>query len=289
MANLKGIVGNPNALERGRGVLKWIDTLAPEEFEAAVDGLRRLGLSNNKLADYTMMALAAWAKVDPAAALAYTTENQSREVDTTVVSFDVIGSKFTSGEATSNVLSAWASDDPDAAIAWAKSHHQGDEANPYMRGIIRGLAESDIARATALLQDLPFGIVRGDSLLSMVPHLMKMGPESAEKWITGINDELLRKGAIARYSEAMANQDPALAASYLMDKVSDRSMDSVSYVFSEWAKVDYAAAIANFESIPDEEVRERALSGVVEGLQSNNPQAAAELMRRFYYSAKGRK
>ncbi|MES2980777.1 MAG: hypothetical protein V4727_00560 [Verrucomicrobiota bacterium] len=289
LANLEIIVSNQNALDRGRAMLDWIDTLAPEEFEAAVDDLRRLGLNNNKLAEYTMMVLAAWAEVDPAAALAYTTtETPSGDTENKDESFDLIGSKFLSGEATSNVLSAWATNDPEAAIAWAKSHHQGDEANPYMFGIIRGIAESDPARATAMLQDLPYGVVRGTALLSMMPHVMEMGPESAEKWIAEINDERLRKGAIARYSETIANQDPAGAASYLLNNVSDRSMASVYYVFSEWAKVDSAAAIANLESIPDADVRTLALNGLVKGLGFNNPQSI-ELRNRFQGEANEQK
>jgi hypothetical protein len=269
LANLEKIVLGENALDRGRAMLDWIDSLAPQDFEAAVDKFRSLGLTEARMGEYAML-LAAWAEADPISALAYTTKNT------------------TSGMPTATVLSAWASSNPEAAIAWAKANHEGDDANPYMVGIIRSLAAIDRTRATALLQELPFGLERREALISMVPHLLKMGPESAEKWIAEINNERLRQGAIAHYSKAMANQDPAGAASYLLNNLSDRSMDSVDYVFREWAKVDSAAAIANLESLPDDKVRWIALDGLVEGLGRSNPQAV-ELWNRFSRSTNGQK
>lgn len=86
-----------------------------------------------------------------------------------------------------------------------------------MLGIILGLSESDPARATALLQEMPNSQVRVDSVEAMVPHLLKMGSESAQKWIAELNDENLRQVASARFVAAMARQDPAGAASLLLN------------------------------------------------------------------------
>jgi len=274
LADLAKIMAGPNALARGRALQKWIDSLAPDEFEAAVDSLRSRSRYNDKSAEFSMLLLTAWAEVNPASALAYTMGPKADN-------FDLKTSKFTRSEATSNVLSAWAGRDPEAAIAWANSHHHGEEANPYMLGIIRGIAESDPARATALLHDLPFGYVRGDALLTMVPHVMKMGPEYVKQWIADIPDERLRQGAVYRFSIAMATQDPAGAAAYLLNNPSDRSMGAVSNVFGDWAKLDPAAAIASVESLPEGAARQKALNGIVEMLAPNNAQAAAALMNRF--------
>lgn len=262
LVNMEEIVRGENALDRGRAMLEWIDSLAPEEFEAAVARFRSLGLTEARMGEYAML-LTAWAEVDPVSALAYTTENTS------------------GGMATGTVLSAWASRDPEAAIAWAKSKHQGDEANPFMVGIIRGLVGSDPARATALIQEMPFSEERGEALQAMMPHLLKMGSESAKKWISELSDERLRDGAVARFAEELAKQDPAGTASWLMANLSDTSVRSMDEVFSEWAKVDPASAVANFESLPEGDARSRALRGLVMVDARNNPQAAADLMNRF--------
>lgn len=262
LVKMEEIVRGENALDRGRAMLEWIDSLAPEEFEAAVDRFRSLGLTEARMGEYAML-LTAWAEVDPVSALAYTTENTS------------------SGMATGTVLSAWVSRDPEAAIAWAKSNHQGDEANPYMVGIIRGLAGSDPARATALLQEIPFSEERGEALGFMMPHLIQKGAEEAKKWIAELSDERLRDGAVARFAEEMAKQDPAGTAAWLLQNLSDTSVRSVDEVFSEWAKVDPAAATANFESLPEGDARSRALRGLVMVDARKDPQAAAALMNRF--------
>lgn len=262
LVNMEEIVRGENALDRGRAMLEWIDSLAPEEFEAAVARFRSLGLTEARMGEYAML-LTAWAEVDPVSALAYTTENTS------------------GGMATGTVLSAWASRDPEAAIAWAKSKHQGDEANPFMVGIIRGLVGSDPARATALIQEMPFSEERGEALQAMMPHLLKMGSESAKKWISELSDERLRDGAVARFAEELAKQDPAGTASWLMANLSDTSVRSMDEVFSEWAKVDPASAVANFESLPEGDARSRALRGLVMVDARNNPQAAVDLMNRF--------
>ena len=262
LVNMEEIVRGENALDRGRAMLEWIDSLAPEEFEAAVARFRSLGLTEARMGEYAML-LTAWAEVDPVSALAYTTENTS------------------SGMATGTVLSAWASRDPEAAIAWAKANHQGDEANPYMIGIIRGLAGSDPIRATALLQEIPFSEERGEALQAMMPHVLQMGAESAKKWIAELTDERLRNGAVARFAEALAKQDPAGTASWLMENLNETSVRSMDEVFQEWAKVDPAAAVANFESLPQGDARSRALRGIVMLDARNNPQAAADLMNRF--------
>ena len=262
LANMEKIVRGENALDRGRSMLDWIDSLAPQDFEAAVARFRGLGITEARMGEYAML-LTAWAEADPISALAYTTKNT------------------TSGMATGTVLSAWASSNPQAAIAWAKANHEGDDANPYMVGIIRGLAGTDPARATALLTEMPFSRERGEALQAMLPHLIKMESADAKKWIADISDEQLRGGAISRYAEAMANQDPAGTASWLMENLTETSVRSVDEVYSEWARADSVAALANFQSLPEGEARSRALRGIVMVDARDDAQAAAALMNRF--------
>lgn len=219
LSSMEDIIRGENALDRSRAMLSWIDSLAPEEFEGAVERFRSLGLTEARMGEYAML-LTAWAELDPTAALAYTKENTR------------------GGMATGTVLTAWASRDPESAIAWAKANHEGDDANPYMVGIIRGLAETNPARATELLQDLPFSRERGEALNAMLPHLMQMGAEGAKGWINGITDERLKDGAIARFAESMAKEDPAGTADWLIANLGDASTRSVDEVYEEWAKKD---------------------------------------------------
>ncbi len=262
LVNMEEIVRGENALQRGRAMLEWIDSLAPEEFEAAVARFRSLGLTEARMGEYAML-LTAWAQVDPVNALAYTTKNTG------------------GGMATNTVLSAWANRDPESAIAWAKSNHKGEGANPYMAGIIRGIVEVDPFRATGLLQELPFSDVRGEALQAMMPHILKQGTEAAKVWIAELKDERLRDGAVSRFAEELAKQDPAGTAEWLLANLGDVSSRSVDNVFREWARKDSSAAMSYFEKLPQGEARSNALRGMVIADARENPQAAAALMNRF--------
>lgn len=262
LVKMEDIIRGENALDRGRAMLSWIDSLAPEEFEAAVDRFRSLGLTEARMGEYSML-LTAWAELDPTAALAYTQENTG------------------GGMATGTVLTAWASRDPEAAIAWANANHKGDDPNPFMVGIIRGLVESNPARATELLEGLPFSRERGDALAAMMPHLMQMGNEGAKDWIANIKDERLRDGAVARFADQMAKNDPAGTAKWLLDNPGNAANRSIHNVYGEWWKQDKTAALSQFEKLPEGEARSRALSGLVITESRENPAAAAKLLNQF--------
>jgi len=183
--------------------------------------------------------------------------------------------------ATGTVLAAWASRDPESAIAWAEANHEGDDANPYMVGIIRSIAATNPTRATELLQKMPFSNERGEALTAMIPHLLKMGSESAKQWISALSDERLRDGATARFAEEMAKTDPAGTASWLLANLGEASTRSVDEVFGEWAKTDKAAAMDSFGKLPEGDARTRALRGLVMNEAGNDPQAAATLMNTY--------
>jgi hypothetical protein len=260
---LEEIARSSNPLSRGRAMLEWIDSLAPEEYEAAGARFRSLGLENSFYGEYSML-LDAWAKVDPISALNFASAKKKG---------------FSMGTAT--VINQWASRDADAAIAWAKSNHEGDATNPYMAIIIKGIAASDPDRATALLQELPRGSVRNTALHLMTPHLVEMGEEGAKKWISELGDDNLRSGAIAELAVAYARNDPARSATWLLENINERTIGSFDDVYSRWAEVDPAAAISHFENIQDRNVKSRALTGIVLQDARKNPQATADLMNRF--------
>ena len=259
LMKLEEIVRGENALDRSRAMLGWIDSLAPSEFMDAVARFRSLGLTQERMGEYAML-LTAWADVDPTAALAYTTKNT------------------TNGIATNTVLTAWASRDPESAIAWAEANHEGEEANPFMAGIIRSLAATNPIRATELLQALPFSGERGEALQAMIPHLLKQGPDAAKSWIAGLTDPRLRDGATARFAEQMAKTDPAGTASWLLANLGEASTSSVDEVFEEYAKQDKGAAMSAFAQIPEGDARTRALRGLVTIEAQTDPVAAAKMM-----------
>jgi hypothetical protein len=261
-ARLEAIVRGENALDRNRSLLALIDQLAPGEFEAAVAHFRSLGLTEDRMGEYALL-LTAWAELDPTAALTYASENTQN------------------GFATETILSAWATKDSEAAVRWAQANHQGDGANPYMPGIIRGIAASDPARATELLASMPRSVERAEGLDFIMPHLLEKGVEATRAWIAGLKDDALRNGAILRSAEPLAKTDPEGTVSWLLANPGEASQRRLDNVYNTWAQKDQQAALASFNALPAGENRSNALRGVVTSVAAKDPLAAVALMDRY--------
>ena len=262
LARLESIVRGENPYERNRALLAFLDRLAPGDFEGVVDHFRALGVTEERLGEYGLI-LAAWAKVDPLAALAYAK------------------AKTDNPFAARAILTSWATEDAAAAVRWAQNNHQGDGANPWLIGIIRGIAATDIEGAANLLKSMPRSVERGEALDALLPHLLAKGNESTRTWIASIDDDALRSGAMMRAAEAMAKTDPAGTVAWLMEnpgEALDRRLDDV---FGIWAKQDEAAARSALNTLPTGEIRSDALRGVVTRLALSKPNEAVALMDQY--------
>lgn len=262
IARMEAIVRGENPLDRSRALLAFIDKLAPGDFEEVVANFRSLGITNSRMGEYSLL-LTAWAQADPLSALTYAKENT------------------TNGFATETILTSWATTDPDAAIRWAQADYKGDGANPYMPGIIRGIVESDPARATQLLASMPRSEERGEGLDYIMPHLLQQGSEATRAWIATLTDEALRNGAIMRAAEKLANTDPAGTASWLLANPGEASQRRMDDVYSVWASKDQQAALSSLNKLPAGDDRSNALRGVVSSVAAADPKAAVSLMDQY--------
>jgi hypothetical protein len=259
---LENIMRGENPLDRNRALLAFIDQLAPEDFQEAVEQFRSLGITDSRFGEYAML-LSAWAKNDPMAALAYARE------------------KTRGNFATHTILTTWASIDPQSAIRWAESNHTGDEANPYMAGVIRGIASSDPELATSLLTGMPRSPERGEALDAVLPYLLAKGNEAARSWIENIKDDALRNGAMMRVAERFAATDPAGTAAWLMANPSEAAQRRMDDVYETWARNDERAAMASLESLPAGDNRSNALRGIISSMAGNDPMKAVSIMDRY--------
>jgi hypothetical protein len=262
LQKMESIMRGENQLERSRALLALIDQLAPGEFEEVIGQFRALGITQNRLGEYSML-LSAWAKVDPFAAL------------------DYARNKTEGSFASNTILSSWASLDPDAALRWAETNFDGTGENPFLAGVIRGIAESNPERATELLKGMPFGEQRAEALTGMMQHILKQGPEASRLWITALDDDRLREGAMMRMAEPLAEIDPKGTAEWLVKNPSEASSRRLDDVYETWAGKDLDSAIASISTLPAGDQRSNALGGVISHEASNNPSNALALMDRY--------
>lgn len=262
LAKLESIVRGENPLERNRALLAYLDQLGPGEFEEAVAHFRSLGLTEARMGEYSLL-LTAWAQADPVAALAYAKENTR------------------GGFAQDTVLTTWATTDPEAAIRWAQSNHEGDGPNPFIPGIIRGLAQTDPDRATQLLATMPRSGERGKGLDFILPHLLQQGTDATREWITALTDDSLKNGAMLRVAGQFAAADPAGTASWLLANPGEASQRRIDDVYGTWAAKDSQAAVNSFATLPAGEARSDALRGLIGSVASEDPKQALSLLDRY--------
>lgn len=258
---MRQLIQGADAQDRTRAWLDFIDGLQPGQFEQVVTDFRAMGMTEERMTEYAML-LSAWAKNDPIAALDFAEKNT--------------GNAF----ARQTILSTWAASDLEGALSWAKSHFEGgpDQANPWMVGVIRGIASTDPVRATQLMQEMPRSNERGQALSALIPTLLAQGPEAAKAWAEGITDESLRDGALRELAPRLAEKDPRTAAEWLAKTNSPSANRTIDDVMSTWMKSNQTEAIAHYESIPSGELRTNALRGVVNSLAFSDPQQAATFL-----------
>jgi hypothetical protein len=259
---VRDIARHEDPLARNAALLALIDTLGADEFESVVGAFRELGITNERRGEYAML-LTAWAKMDPDAALTYASENT--------------GGTF----ARNTILATWAGENPEAAIAWAENNHEGDDANPWLVGVIRGLAPKDLSRATDLMGTLPRSRERGEALQSMISMMMARDSESAKEWTASIEDEYLRSGAYAYTAEAIAEKNPEEAARWLADLGDTDALNRVGgNITQDWYRENPEDVVAYVSSLPPEAMSEAA-EGVVDNMAREDPVGAAEYLSQL--------
>ena len=249
-------------LDRTRQWIQFIDGLSESEFEGVVAQMRESGQSQENMEEYAML-LTAWAKVNPLAALDYASKNTQNPF------------------ARQTILAAWASTNPSAAISWAKENFKGEGANPFMVGVIRGIAQNDPQLASSLMAEMPRSQERGYALDSLLPVFLKQGVDTARQWVSSITDETLRNGAMDRLAERTLDKDPLGTADWLIANPSESTNRRVDDAIFAMASKDKDAAMGYFQKLPAGNDRSNALRGLVNAEAMENPQAAAALMDRY--------
>lgn len=236
-------------IARTRAFLAFVEQLEPGQFQEAVENFRELGMTRERMGDYAIL-LSAWAKADPYAALAYAK-------DTTETPF-----------ARQTILGTWARDSPDEAIQWAQTNFTGDDddANPWIEGIIKGLAHSNQDLASKLLTDLPRSRERGRALRTLLAsHLNSSGQEGAKNWAQSINDPFLQGSVATRVADELAKGDPEGAMEWSASLGEDTLKRAAPEVIDRWIKEDKNAATA-WINRQNDDVRAAAANSYVQNL-----------------------
>ena len=225
-------------ISRTQGFLELVENLSPDQFLSVVDYYRSFGVDDQQFGEYGIL-LTAWAKVDPLQALTYASE------------------KTRGSFARQTILASWAKDDPESAISWAKGNFEEgkdtrDPANPWLVGVIKGIASQDMPRATQLLEELPYSRGRSEALDSIFDSLNREGTEATKEWISRLSDEQLQAGAASRLADKMAESNPKEAIEWAVSVSKEALKNSADDIVEKWAASDLKEAQAWVDSQPTE-------------------------------------
>jgi hypothetical protein len=250
--DINAILGKSSRYERMRLILTLTDRLDSEAFPNLLNDMREAG-QDMAYPHETMMILSAWADRDPMDAANYLRK---------------AGGEL---ELSSVVMSAWAAADPDAAEKWARDNHGSVDSNPWMVGVIQGIARSDQELARSLIEEMPQGRGRKQALTATLAQVFLNGGEAARAWIDGIADARIKNDGAEWLAGRMAERDPVSASAWVssLETAGARSK-AAKEVASRYALHDMESAQEWALTLP-EDTRMEAIKGVVEQLARQDP------------------
>jgi hypothetical protein len=188
--------------------------------------------------------------------------------------------------ASGSIMSGWAQMDADSAISWAKENFDG-ENNPYYIGIISGLSETDLPRATDLMTELPYGRIRGRSAHILFEKAWSMGEDMAIHWAENLPEGSLQNFAYGELGEKVAREDMGRAIDWLNSIEESEIKVAVSEdVSREMARKDVEKAAVWAHSLPEGDSKYKAVNEIVKFWSKKDPAATAGWINQFPSSSK---
>jgi len=206
-----------------------------------------------------------WGQVDPQAAMEWVQGLDSHE--------QRMGAN--------SVLDAWARKDADSAISWAKENFEGED-NPYFIGIMHGLTEANLFKATDLMTSLPYGRVRGRAASIVMGKAWQMGEGVALHLADNLPEGSVQNFAFGEVAEKIAKEDIDRAVEWVGNmENSEIKITASENIARAWAKENPVAASKWVSSMPEGQARMESMEKVVSVWAKQDPVATAEWLNEF--------
>jgi hypothetical protein len=253
-----------NPVERVQAFAVLLEKPNAESIAVAKEAYESLPGGPSRFSELKLLSFA-WGQVDPQSALTWAGEQEHWD-------------KHVANE---SIMNSWAREDADMAILWAKENYEGKE-NPYFIGIINGLSETNLPKATDLMTDLPYGRVRGRSAHMLFEKVWNQGEEVAMHWAEHLPEGSLQNFAYGELGEKVARSDMPRAIEWVDSMVESPVKEAVSEdVSRELARQnpqDAGAWVLNMDHGNSQQV---AIKEVAKIWSRQDPAATAEWINQF--------
>ncbi|RYD25818.1 MAG: hypothetical protein EOP87_23770 [Verrucomicrobiaceae bacterium] len=146
-----------------------------------------------------------------------------------------------------------------------------------MPAVIRGIAATDLAKASELATAMPMSRERGEAVDAITRALFMQGPEAAMAYpatITG--DDALKGGFVATIADRLVRKDPAKAAEWIASMgegdIQNRAARTVAEALARTDTQDAATWVRKLKP----EAQAEAARGVIPRMSESNITATAQ-------------
>ena len=257
-------IRDANPVTRLQAFAELLDNPTEDKISIAREHYEDLPEGPSRFSELRMLTFS-WGQTDPQAALEWVQALDSHE----------------QRMGTNSVLDAWARKDADSAISWAEENFEGEE-NPYFIGIIHGLAEANLFKATDLMTSLPYGRVRGRAASIVMGKAWQMGEGVALHLADNLPEGSVQNFAFGEVAEKIAREDIDRAVEWV-DNMEDSEIKITASenIARAWAKENPDAASKWVSAMPEGQVRMESMEKVVSVWAKQDPVATAEWLNEF--------
>ena len=290
---VKRVIDENDPLKKQVLFSKLLGELTPENAVAAYDALRessrggRGGFGRGG-GNQMQLLLNAWGRIDGAGAVAeLTAREEKRRADggdrggrrdrggwggrDGGGSFDLYG-----------VVSGWATTDADAASGYVDTLEDGRQKGMLTNGIVQGLLVKGVDEALDFVSSLPVDDEgRGRHMYTIASEMMEQGTSTAANWVSTIQDDKLKEGAMNRIAGSYAREDLEGAVAWVENHASgEYARGAVTEVAEQWAESDPQAVIDWATSLP-ETAQAGAFEEALDEWTEKDPLAASQYLEQM--------
>lgn len=175
----------------------------------------------------------------------------------------------------SSGISSWARSDPDSAVAWALDN-AGSLDPAVFSNVARGLANTDMSRALATLDQLP-PTQRGQWLEGVASELARQDLNGAVNLLERYRGQPGHDAAFATVAREMAGTNPEAAAGMLSNApASAQASGAAMMVAMQWSGRDPRAAASWAQGLSDERARTQSMNVIATNWTQRDESAARQ-------------
>ena len=292
-------VGSNDPLEQMSAFVQLCQNLDDETIKVMIEAYEKKDWDGIDAMLFLNYFTYAWAKHDPIAALEW---SKTRDP---FIEQDLVSEAM---------LSGWASVNPQAALSWARENEslkdeEQKRGNELLIGVMKGMAETDLAGATELMKELnyvlyrengastlmasvwakgeqaaidwgdsfPEGKARNSAYKALGKRLIREDIDRAVEWVDSMDESEIKTKIARETAEAMVILSPKKAADWVARMpVGEARSASMERVVSEWVEQDPAATAEWLNQFPNDQSIDGALAIFAHEVAEKQPQSALQ-------------